>query len=726
MGSACDIYILFWILFLFHLFCVLSIQGITPGCVAVISAAAWEKITALMLQRIPPASFSKISKYSNLLPTVFAGATLDQLSSISWVAPIAAPNLLTAIEVYKLDILSSWTRIQLGFWSGDAATTQNVDTLVRICLHQFDNPNLILNNTDLMKAPQEWTYLHVMLITAPQPSTFWLPILSSAQPQVLSGLQRNQVLGNSFFESMTAEQAQYILPGYASSWTLAQWSLVPPFAIQGFSSSVYQVFPASGAFNVTQIACLSPSKVSFVDCSILPTLLDPLNAKPESWNWIRLDLVSELRAIVQSCGVNFYIPSNTSAGPLIIPPPFIDNQYTWNTSQEANPNTSNDPPNFSSPEMNTSAPDQRSSQGPWETVAFVLIGVGIVLAIVVVALVLRVRHISNRDDSQRKRERQPLLAAVPSIQTGTASSLWDKAVMLERLGIGGSGAEVFRCSVQGLTCAAKVLNFQDAFHSSIEEFSNEVDVLIEASQRTDWVVKYLHHTYNPVSHNFVLFMEFLPGTLQSQISLMRQKKTARFSAKTISKIGHGILSGLVALHNYSREDAATAGMSAERAPGQRPIIHRDLKPGNVFAAFNQFGDVVSLKLGDFGISKLVSVTTQARTAMMGTMGYMAPEVLNAADTDAAYTTAADMYSFGMLLFEILTLQPPYADVRSDSERQRRVSSGIAPDIPNEVQEEREYQEFLSVFKECVHAQPTKRPTAIQLLRRKTFSNWHQN
>ena len=79
------------------------------------------------------------------------------------------------------------------------------------------------------------------------------------------------------------------------------------------------------------------------------------------------------------------------------------------------------------------------------------------------------------------------------------------------------------------------------------------------------------------------------------------------------------------------------------------IIHRDLKPGNIFL---QEGGIV--KIGDFGISRMVSTTTMAQT-MVGTPFYLSPEICN----NNKYTYPVDIWSLGCIFYELETLHRPF-------------------------------------------------------------------
>ena len=90
---------------------------------------------------------------------------------------------------------------------------------------------------------------------------------------------------------------------------------------------------------------------------------------------------------------------------------------------------------------------------------------------------------------------------------------------------------------------------------------------------------------------------------------------------------------------------------------QQGIIFRDLKPQNV--GFSPNGQV---KIFDLGIARDVQqcLATNQKLGFAGTPRYMAPEVGNG----EIYDRSADIYSFGILLWEICTLQKPFSKMRT--------------------------------------------------------------
>jgi len=134
------------------------------------------------------------------------------------------------------------------------------------------------------------------------------------------------------------------------------------------------------------------------------------------------------------------------------------------------------------------------------------------------------------------------------------------------------------------------------------------------------------------------------------------------------------------------------------------LVHRDVKPQNLILR----GDGM-LKLADFGIARAAEATalTQAGT-ILGTAAYLAPEQALGEEV----TAAADVYSLGAVLYELVTGQPPFEieTLAELAEKQRRMeiappgdlAPAVAPDLEN-------------VVMRCLARDPAYRPAAEELL-----------
>jgi serine/threonine protein kinase len=80
------------------------------------------------------------------------------------------------------------------------------------------------------------------------------------------------------------------------------------------------------------------------------------------------------------------------------------------------------------------------------------------------------------------------------------------------------------------------------------------------------------------------------------------------------------------------------------------ILHRDIKPGNIFLDSNK-----NVKLGDFGLSRMMAKESMYAHSNVGTPYYMSPEQVN----EAKYNEKSDIWSVGCLLYEMTSLEPPF-------------------------------------------------------------------
>jgi serine/threonine protein kinase len=213
--------------------------------------------------------------------------------------------------------------------------------------------------------------------------------------------------------------------------------------------------------------------------------------------------------------------------------------------------------------------------------------------------------------------------------------------------------------------AIKVLNPELTTPMMIERFHREA---IMASQIGHEGIVQVTDLGTSTAGEPFLVMEYLDG----EALAARLKATGALPIDVACELGCAILSPLAAAH--------AAG-----------IVHRDLKPDNVFLVKQSRGELV--KLLDFGISRVAAGEGEFRLTttglILGTPYYMSPEQ---ARGDHAVTYAADVYAFGVMLYEMLCGQVP---IRGDNYNQLmyRVMTAeyrrpreVRPDLPVELEQ----------------------------------------
>jgi serine/threonine-protein kinase len=126
-------------------------------------------------------------------------------------------------------------------------------------------------------------------------------------------------------------------------------------------------------------------------------------------------------------------------------------------------------------------------------------------------------------------------------------------------------------------------------------------------------------------------------------------------------------------------DIAKKILLAARFAHRRGVIHRDLKPHNVIIHPSDTGDEV--KVADFGIARAGASEITEVGAIMGTAQYLSPEQAQG----HAVNEASDLYSIGVVLFEMLTGSPPFDGDSAVAIALKHVSE--APPSPRELRPE---------------------------------------
>jgi len=199
------------------------------------------------------------------------------------------------------------------------------------------------------------------------------------------------------------------------------------------------------------------------------------------------------------------------------------------------------------------------------------------------------------------------------------------------------------------------------------------------------IVKYIDMIIT--DHHLNLVLEYIEGGSLSQVI----EKFGVFPESLVCIYMEQVLKGVSYLHEHE-------------------VVHRDLKGPNLL--ITKEGQV---KLSDFGIaliSKVNGDSSELSAAVEGSPFWMAPEVIQMSST----APSCDIWSLGCTIIELLTGKPPYYDCSSITALYRMVEDEHPP-FPTDISEE--LQNFMI---RCFHKDPTKRPTAKELLN----ETWMQN
>jgi serine/threonine protein kinase len=141
------------------------------------------------------------------------------------------------------------------------------------------------------------------------------------------------------------------------------------------------------------------------------------------------------------------------------------------------------------------------------------------------------------------------------------------------------------------------------------------------------------------------------------------------------------------------------------------MMHRDLKSKNVLVNVIRSPDspvsssVLQVKVTDFGLAKLKTDNSRFTTKGVGTTKWRAPEVFEDDNNPGKYKKSADVYSFAMVFFEVLTGETPFDGIPLGKLLQK-LHSGLRPPLPRN-----ECPEHLSaLIKKCWSKNAARRPT----------------
>ncbi len=251
--------------------------------------------------------------------------------------------------------------------------------------------------------------------------------------------------------------------------------------------------------------------------------------------------------------------------------------------------------------------------------------------------------------------------------------------IINKLG-NGAYSEVFkvRRKADSKIYALKKVKLKNLKEKEKQNSLNEIRIL--ASIKSPFVISYKEAFFTEEDKTLNLVMEYADsGDLYQKIKLFKKKKLF-FEEKDIWKIFIQITRGLKSLHDLN-------------------ILHRDFKSANIFL----FEDGAA-KIGDLNVSKILNKSLgQTQT---GTPYYASPEVWN----NSPYDCKSDIWSLGCILYEMLTLNPPFQADDFDG-LYKKVIAGKYNKINSRYSED-----MNEILKLLFKVNPKERPTCDELLK----------
>ncbi|GJN69333.1 G2-specific serine/threonine protein kinase [Purpureocillium lilacinum] len=284
----------------------------------------------------------------------------------------------------------------------------------------------------------------------------------------------------------------------------------------------------------------------------------------------------------------------------------------------------------------------------------------------------------------------------------------DKYETLEKIGHGSFGViRKVRRKADGFIMCRKEISYLRMSQKEREQLHAEFQIL--SHLRHPNIVAYYHREHLKLSQDLHLYMEYCGNGDLGRVIKDLQHKGQRAQESFVWSIFSQLVMALYRCH-YGVDPpdvgANVLGLTqggasgAPKAPaGAVTILHRDLKPENVF-----LGEDNSVKLGDFGLSKMIKSHDFAST-YVGTPFYMSPEICAA----EKYTLKSDIWSLGCIIYELCSREPPF-NAKTHFQLVQKIKEGRVAPLPDMYS-----PELNQVIKDCLKVNPDRRPDTVQLL-----------
>jgi NIMA (never in mitosis gene a)-related kinase 2 len=255
--------------------------------------------------------------------------------------------------------------------------------------------------------------------------------------------------------------------------------------------------------------------------------------------------------------------------------------------------------------------------------------------------------------------------------------------VLEQLGTGSFGKVCkIRRKSDNKILVWKELNYNMMSEKEKQQIVAEVNILRDL--RHPNIVRYYDRIIDKERHLIFIVQEYCEGGDISKL-IKKYKKDKQYIPEEM--IWKFFMQIILALHEiHSRKEGK--------------ILHRDIKPANIFLDANN-----NVKLGDFGLSKVLSNDKDFAETSVGTPYYMSPEQI----IEKKYNEKSDIWALGCLLFELCALSPPF-EATNHLSLALKIKSGKFDRIPSVFS-----NEIMRVVQWMLSRDVKQRPSVAELL-----------
>ncbi|XP_042003230.1 serine/threonine-protein kinase STY46-like [Salvia splendens] len=238
----------------------------------------------------------------------------------------------------------------------------------------------------------------------------------------------------------------------------------------------------------------------------------------------------------------------------------------------------------------------------------------------------------------------------------------------------GSYGDLYKGTYCSQEVAIKILKTERLNTELQKEFAQEVYIMRKVRHKN--VVQFIGACTRPP--NLCIVTEYMSG---GSVYDYLHKQKGTFKLPALLKVAIDVSKGMNYLH-------------------QNNIIHRDLKAANLLMDENEV-----VKVADFGVARVKS-QSGVMTAETGTYRWMAPEVIE----HKPYDHKADVFSFGVVLWELLTGKIPYEYLTPLQAAVGVVQKGLRPTIPKNT-----HPKLAELLEKCWQQDPAARPDFSEVM-----------